>query len=140
MTGQRTRPWVVVDAMNVIGSRPDGWWRDRDGAVRDFVARMRRYAAGRSEEVTVVVDGRPVDGLEPGRHGAVEVVFAPGGRDAADDRIIELLSGEGDRDTTVVTADRELRGRAAARGAALVGPSVLLARLDELDGGPGRDR
>lgn len=124
---------LVVDGMNVIGSRPDGWWRDRDEAVRRLTVRLRRIAADEPLEVLVVYDGREVAGAEAGRVGRLEVRYARrAGRDAADDRIIELL-GEVDERTTVVTADRELRDRARAAGAAVTGPRELLARLDALE-------
>ena len=66
--------------MNVIGSRPDGWWRDRDGAVRRLVARLQRLAATGGSPITVVADGRPLADLPRGRarrrDGAVRVAGA----------------------------------------------------------------
>lgn len=129
---------VYIDAMNVIGSRPDGWWRDRDGAVRRLASRLQPIAAHGDAEVVLVVDGRPVTGLPEGRNGAVVVRYATrSGRDAADDRIVELLGGpNGDRRdvrgpaTVVVTADRELGRRAHVLGARVVGPRHLLVVLD----------
>ncbi len=51
-----------IDAMNVIGSRPDGWWRDREGAVRRLVDDVREWARGPTEDdVTVVLDAGPDD-------------------------------------------------------------------------------
>lgn len=124
---------LVVDARNVIGSRPDGWWRDIDAAVRRLTGRLRRYATATETEITVVIDGHPIDGVPEGRDGRLDVHYAPDrGPDAADDHIVQLL--EIPRPTTVVTADRDLRARAAARGADLEGPQQLLARLDQLDG------
>jgi predicted RNA-binding protein with PIN domain len=125
---------LFVDAMNVIGSRPDGWWRDRDGAVRRLVRALARLAAADGVEITVVVDGRPQPGLPEGAHDGVEVVYARRrGRDAADDRIVELIAS-GRRADEVVTADRELRDRVGALGVDVSGPGALLARLDELEG------
>lgn len=126
---------LYVDAMNVIGSRPDGWWRDRDGAVTRFVASLTRMANGLDTEVVVVIDGHPIDGLAAGRTGNLLVVYAPRhGPDAADDRIIELLdepsSTHDGRRIGLVTADRALRERAAVRGASVLGPRQLLAVLD----------
>jgi predicted RNA-binding protein with PIN domain len=140
-------PSVYIDAMNVIGARPDGWWHDRDGAVRRLAARLERFAAGLDAEVVLVVDGRPVDGLPEGPHGGVSVRYASrAGRDAADDRLIELLrararpgvantAGPGGA-VVVVTADRALRERAAALGARWVGPRTLLRALDAACGPP----
>src|SRR4051812_42987398 len=62
-----------IDAMNVIGSRPDGWWRDREGAIRRFVDTVRAWAPG-GDEVTVVLDAGPDDVL--GDDGAIAVVRA----------------------------------------------------------------
>lgn len=135
---------VYVDAMNVIGSRPDGWWRDRDGAVRRLASRLQPFASQQDAEVVLVVDGRPVTGLPEGRNGPIVVRYAErSGRDAADDRIIELL---GDRNDDrhdpgravplVVTADRELGRRAHVAGAHVVGPRHLLAALDRFPDAP----
>lgn len=120
--------WLVVDAMNVIGSRPDGWWHDRDGAVRDLVALLRTAGPGLADAITVVVDGTGED--EPAEGRGVEVVHAGRGRDAADDRIVELLEAPGRPAPTVVTADRRLIERVRARGADVQGPRRLLEQLD----------
>ena len=78
-----------IDAMNVIGSRPDGWWRDREGAMRRLVGEVRAWAP---EPVTVVLDSGPDDLL--GTVGQVTVVRAPRrGRNAADDEIVRLVDG-----------------------------------------------
>jgi predicted RNA-binding protein with PIN domain len=129
VTGARS---LLIDAMNVIGSRPDGWWRDRDGAVRRLARALATLAAADDVAVTLVVDGRPQHRLPEGLHHGIEVVYARrGGRDAADDRIVELLESGHPADE-VVTADRELRDRVAARGVAVTGPRALWDRLDEL--------
>jgi uncharacterized protein YaiI (UPF0178 family) len=108
--------------MNVIGSRPDGWWRDRDGAVRRLVAAIEAWA---SEPVTVVLDAGPADLV--GEHGRVTVLQAARrGRDAADDTIAELAR-EGD---VVVTSDGGLSTRVRARGAAVEGAGRFRARLE----------
>ena len=101
---------LVVDGMNVIGSRPDGWWRDRAGAARRLHARCARLVADPTTRVTLVLDGRPTSELPEGVHDDVAVVYARrGGRDAADDRIVELVAADPDpRGLTVVTSDREL--------------------------------
>jgi len=121
--------------MNVIGSRPTGWWRDRDGAVVRLVEGLRALADADRIDVTVIVDGRPIEGLGEGTHGRAEVLYAPGGRNAADDRIVALLEAHDDPSSLeVVTADRNLRERAEARGARVSGPSALLARIDRAAG------
>lgn len=125
---------LCIDAMNVIGSRPDGWWRDRDTAVIRLVEELQGYAAALPAELLLVVDGRPISGLAEGRHGAVEVRYAPRpGRDAADDRIVELLGASDHLDVEVVTADRDLRERVRELGAEVIGPRELLGRLSGQD-------
>lgn len=123
---------LLVDGMNVIGTRPTGWWRDRDGAVRRFVERLQPLAA--AQPVTVVFDGRPLADLAEGLHGQVVVRYAQRhGPNAADDRIVELLTAAQDpAHTTVVTSDRDLRERVRELGAAVVGARDLLRRLDAL--------
>lgn len=122
--------WLLVDAMNVIGSRPDGWWHDRDRAVRDLVSRVREAAPHLADRITVVVDGCGPD--EPADAVGVTVVRAGRGPDAADDRIIELLEAAADVDAVVVTADGALRARVADQGATTRGPRAFLATLDRL--------
>ncbi|MPZ86970.1 MAG: RNA-binding protein [Nitriliruptorales bacterium] len=127
---------LIVDGMNVIGSRPDGWWRDRHGAVRALLTRLQRLHATSGEAVQVVLDGRPLPDIPEGEHDGVDVRYAKRrGADAADDRIVELLSGQEHPERfQVVTADRVLVQRVHALGADALGPSTLLHRLDALDG------
>ena len=116
--------------MNVIGSRPDGWWRDRDGAVRALVAVLDEFAEGPDPQVVAVFDGRPVE-VQSRR---VDVRFAPRrGRNAADDEIVELVAGDPDRASlTVVTSDAALADRVRALGAEVEGAGAFRRRLDEL--------
>jgi predicted RNA-binding protein with PIN domain len=105
-----------VDGMNVIGCRPDGWWRDRSAAMRHLVTVLDSWARAGAESVTVVFDGRPVPGIDP--VGDVTVVFTPGGRDAADDEIVRMVGTAPDAGAiTVVTSDRGLVVRVLALGA-----------------------
>ena len=77
--------------MNVIGSRPDGWWRDRPAAMRRLVDDLRAFARSTGEPVTVVLDGRPFD--LPG--DGVEVRFASRrGPNAADDDIAAMVAAD----------------------------------------------
>jgi hypothetical protein len=104
----------IVDGMNVIGTRPDGWWRDRRGAQRRLVADLGLLG----EPLTVVFDGREHD-TEPSRR--VEVLFAA----HADDTIAQLAGP----DATVVTSDRGLAERVRARGAAVEPSKAFRERL-----------
>ena len=67
---------LLVDGNNVIGSRPDGWWRDRPGATRRLVAALQSLAARTGDEITVVFDGRPLADLAEGVHDGVRVAYA----------------------------------------------------------------
>jgi predicted RNA-binding protein with PIN domain len=121
----------VVDGNNVMGSVPDGWWRDRPGAVRRLLGRLQHYAEGPGRDVVLVLDVPQAD-LPAGPHGGVEVVYPDRrGRNAADDRILRLLdesvAGPG---VEVVTSDRGLAAGVADRGVPVVGARTFLARLD----------
>lgn len=126
---------LIVDAMNVIGSRPDGWWRDREGAVRGLLARLQGLALQTDETIVLVSDGRPLADVPEGDHDGVKVVYATRrGRDAADDRIVDEVKGLPDATSAkVVTSDRELSRRVRALGADSTGARSLLKRLDAID-------
>jgi hypothetical protein len=120
------RTLLVVDAANVVGSVPDGWWRDRHAAaerLRDALVRQADEGVPGYPgplEIVLVVEGaaRAVPAV-PG----VRTVAAPG---SGDDRIVELVAEEGrDRPCLVVTADRGLRERVRALGAEVTGPRAV---------------
>ncbi|MFI7578612.1 hypothetical protein [Micromonospora sp. NPDC049497] len=122
-------PLLIVDAANVVGSRPDGWWRDRAGAT----ARLRDTL------VPVAADGVPPDLPPPAEvvlvvEGAArDVPSVPGVRVVAaphsgDDAVVELVAAAPQRRRLVVTADRELRERVTAQGAEVYGPRWLRDR------------
>jgi hypothetical protein len=118
---------LIVDAANVVGSRPDGWWRDRAGAAGRLWERVVA-AELPHDEVVVVLEGAARKGVPAGSAGRVLTVHAPG---SGDDAIVESATtraGDG-WDVTVVTADRGLQARVRAVGATVVGPSWLLDRL-----------
>jgi predicted RNA-binding protein with PIN domain len=122
-------PLVIVDGNNVMGSRPDGWWKDRDGAAKRLVAEIGDWAAGAGRDVLVVFDGPRPDGLEePPR---VEVRFATRrGRDAADDDIAAFVAADdAPQRLRVVTSDAELARRVREHGAEVGGARELLDRL-----------
>jgi len=117
---------LVIDAANVIGSRPTGWWRDRPGATRAFTERVRAtVTAGRlGAPVTIVLEGRARAGADEADVDGVEVVHAPG---EGDDTIAAIA--EANREVVVVTADRGLAERVRAANGEVVGPSWLLEQL-----------
>ncbi|MET7347875.1 NTP pyrophosphohydrolase [Streptomyces mirabilis] len=113
---------VIIDAANVVGSVPDGWWRDRRGAAERLRDRLARDGLPGHEgpvELVLVVEGaaRGVESV-PG----VRVVEAPG---SGDDRIVEVVTEAGDRPVLVITADRELRRRVTESGAEVAGPRTV---------------
>jgi predicted RNA-binding protein with PIN domain len=124
----------VVDGMNVIGAQADGWWRDRDGAARRLLSRLQHAVAYSGLEITLVLDGRPLADLPEGEHGGVAVCYARrAGRDAADDRIVELVDTSGDASTIrVVTSDRDLVDRVTELGATAEGAGTFLGRRQGL--------
>jgi 8-oxo-dGTP diphosphatase len=143
---------VIVDAANVMGSRADGWWRDRAGAAERQIAQIEDLALSGvpglpdSLEIpaldwwfprfVVVLEGAAAAGAAAGAGGAseagepapgnqVEIVRAPG---SGDDEIVRQAA-EITGPCLVVTADRELRSRCEAVGAAVIGPRWLLDEI-----------
>jgi hypothetical protein len=129
------RPVLVVDCANVMGSRADGWWKDRAGAAARLRDQLGELAESGTTQVApfdcafpdivLVVEGK-ARGIGSG-NTKIEVVDAKG---SGDDAIVELVS-EPDPDLRylVVTADRELRARCAEKGAEILGPRWLLDQL-----------
>ncbi|MFG3204183.1 NTP pyrophosphohydrolase [Streptomyces sp. NPDC048192] len=125
--GRASLPLLVVDGANVVGSVPDGWWRDRRSAaerLRDRLAPLARTGVpglpGPLELVLVVEGAARGVASVPG----VRVEDAPG---SGDDRIVDLAAAAGDRPCLVVTADRELRRRVRDHGAEVTGPRTVLS-------------
>jgi hypothetical protein len=121
-------PMLLIDAANVVGSRPTGWWRDRAGAARTFVEEVRdATVAGRlAEPVVIVLEGQARRGADEGVSSGVEVVHAAGEGDDA----LAALAESGAPPVTLVTADRGLAERARRVGSEVVGPRWLLDRLE----------
>ena len=106
----------LVDGMNVIGSRPDGWWRDRDGAMAHLVDRLERWSAATGNDVTVVFERKP---RPPIASPVIEIAHAPKPRrDAADDEILRRVREDPEPTSIrVVTSDHMLGDLARGFGA-----------------------
>ena len=125
---------LLVDAANTVGSRPDGWWRDRAGATTRLLGRL----AGLADRELAGPDGAPlhVTGLVAVVEGQARGVAAPDGvrvvraSGSGDDALAAVAAELAGADLLVVTADRGLRERLPA-GARVSGPGWLLATLDE---------
>ena len=79
---------LLIDAANVVGSRPNGWWRDRPGTARALVDRVRRASAAGVlvSPIVVVLEGQAKRGVDEGFADGVEVVHTSG---LGDDTIVE---------------------------------------------------
>ena len=112
----------IVDGMNVIGSRPDGWWKDRHGAMVTLVDRLERWASAtgdaQGEAVTVVFERPPSN---PIRSSVIEVAHAPkAGANSADDEIVRLVQADAQpSEIRVVTSDKALTERVRNIGASV---------------------
>ena len=145
---------LVVDGANVVGSRPDGWWRDRAGAARRLAGSIVAVLVSRPEDLVELLDGATprsadtagsdlavaavqvhlvLEGAASGvddlpTHPLLDVVHAPADGDSAIVDLVAGLAGGPDR-VVVVTADRGLRERVTAAGAEVTGPGTLLDGL-----------
>jgi predicted RNA-binding protein with PIN domain len=120
----------IVDGMNVIGARPDAWWKDRDAAMLRLVDMLERWAASDGEEVTVVFERPP---RPPIRSTVIDVRHAPRPkRDAADEEIVRLLRADRQpASVRVVTSDRLLADLARGTGATVEGAESFRRRIEE---------
>ena len=122
-------PWLI-DGMNVIGSRADGWWKDRDGAMARLVGELELWADTHDDEIAVVFERQP---RPPVVSELIEVAHARRkGPDAGDDEIVRRLGAADDPAAwTVVTSDRRLAGRVKAIGAQVEPAGRFLKRLGQ---------
>jgi hypothetical protein len=134
---------LVVDGANVVGSRPDGWWRDRPGAARRLAGQLvaalstdsAALVAGLGREagsglrVHLVLEGAAARAQDLPTHPRLEIVHAPADGDAAIAELAAALTSGAPAAVLVVTADRGLRARVQAVGATAVGPATLLRAL-----------
>jgi predicted RNA-binding protein with PIN domain len=115
--------------MNVIGSRPSGWWRDRRGAMRTLLEELAEYARTSGDEVTAVLDSDPFD--VPGEAKSIDVRFAPGGPDAADDVIVDFVADHPNPESLLVaTSDKRLAARVHMLDAETISAGALRRMLD----------
>jgi predicted RNA-binding protein with PIN domain len=124
----------LVDGMNVIGSRPDGWWRDLDAAVLRLIRSLVAWRLDAGVDVTAVFDGAPPPGLDQLELGDLTVAFAGKGR-AADDEIVRRIGIDPDSGSVrVVTSDRPLAERVIAAGAGeVLGAGRFRRLIDSFD-------
>jgi hypothetical protein len=115
---------LVVDGANVVGSRPDGWWRDRAGAAARLHGRLA-IADTSYDEIVLVLEGQAKAGVRQGKDGHLRTVHAA--RDGDSTIVSEAAAGRdrGD-DVVVITADRALRQRVEALGCRTSSPGWLL--------------
>jgi predicted RNA-binding protein with PIN domain len=117
----------IVDGMNVIGSRPDGWWKDRGRAMVALVDRLDRWAATRGDHVTVVFERPPPTAIPA---SVIEIAYAPrAAANSADDEIVRLVQADARPDEIrVVTSDKVLADRIRTLGASVY-PAESFRRL-----------
>ena len=124
---------VFVDGNNVMGSRPDRWWRDRAGAARRLVTEIIPLALGHGGVWTIVFDGKEPPRMPPSPPRLTVVYTGHGRRDGADDRIVELLLEHPDPVASLVyTSDAKLRTRVEALGTQVMGSRTLLRQIAPL--------
>jgi predicted RNA-binding protein with PIN domain len=119
----------IVDGMNVIGSRPDGWWRDRDRAMTALVERLEQWAISEGADVTVVFERPPSPPIES---TVLTVAHAPeAAANSADDEIVRIVRADDHpEDIRVATSDRALSERVRVEGASVYSAERLRNLID----------
>ncbi len=117
--------------MNVIGTRPDAWWKDRHRAMVGLVDMLERWAAAHGDDITVVFEQPP---RPPISSTVIRVAHAPRpARDSADDEIVRLLAAEQEPGTVrVVTSDNWLANRVHAAGGSVQAADSFRTQLEAL--------
>ena len=130
---QAAQSTIFVDGNNVMGSRPDGWWRDRAEAARRLVAEIIPLALGHGGAWTIVFDGQEPPAMPPSPECLTVIHTGHRRRDGADDRIVELVHEHPDRAASLVyTSDAKLRTRVKALGTQVMGSGTLLRQIATL--------
>ena len=126
--------WWIVDGMNVIGTRPDGWWKDRHRAMVALVDRLDQWASAAGDTVTVVFERPPSSALAS---SVIQVAHAPrAAANSADDEIVRLVRGDARPDAIrVVTSDRVLADRVRAMGASVCPAETFRDMIDPRSSG-----
>ena len=122
----------LVDGMNVIGTRPDGWWKDRHAAMERLVDQLETWAAGTGEKVIVVFERPP---SPPIHSSVIDVTSAPGEPvpNAADEEIVRRLRDDPHpEEIRVVTSDRDLADRVRALEATVEPAEAFRRRLEDV--------
>ena len=119
---------LVVDGANVVGSRPDGWWRDRAGAAARLHSRLA-VADTSYDEIVLVLEGQAKGGVPKGKDAHLRTVHAARDGDSAIADEARSLRAQ-DADVVVVTADRGLQQRVEVLGCRTMSPGWLLDLLD----------
>lgn len=121
---------LLIDGNNLLGCRPDGWWRDRDGAKARLATALSNFATDEDLECELFFDGR-ADERVARSADPIPVSFAAGARDAADHAIAERVEADPDpASIRVITSDRELAARVRAAGATVGGSGAFRDRLE----------
>ena len=130
---QAAQSTEFVDGNNVMGSWPDGWWRDRADAARRLVPKIIPLALGHGGAWTIVFDGQEPPAMPPSPERLTVIHTGYRRRDGADDRIVELVREHPDRAASLVyTSDAKLRTRVKALGTQVMGTSTMLSQMATL--------
>jgi predicted RNA-binding protein with PIN domain len=119
----------LIDGMNVIGTRPDAWWKDRHAAMVRLVYLLEQWGASNGEEITVVFEQPPFPAISS---TVIEVAHAPRPRrDSADDEIVRRVTADAEPATIrVVTSDNWLADRVHAAGATVQAADSFRTQLE----------
>ena len=120
---------LLIDVMNVVGSKPDKWWNDPDRAVRRMLEVLDDHAGATGAALTLVLDKDP--GALPKPEHVDVVVARRKGRNAADHEIEQIVEGAEDPSAfTVVTFDKKLADKVRSFGAGVIGAGAFREQVE----------